>query len=143
MGDLINRYPLGPNGPAMYTKESIAQLQADHAARVAELEARLAQCFRTAGSDPDGNSDSRLAEWAVDAVKELRNDYTEACEEAHQLRQRAERAEAEARGLRLELQAAKRWRDSGDPPDECPCATECMHIGNCMGRCNAALKDTP
>jgi len=48
------------------------------------MEAQLGACYRIAGADTDGDEDERHAEYAVDAVKELRIDYDDACEEAHQ-----------------------------------------------------------
>ena len=35
----------------------------------------LAECYRLSGADPDGNEDWRLAPYAVEAVRELREDY--------------------------------------------------------------------
>jgi len=45
---------------------------------IRELEGRLAECYRLTGSDPDGDSDSMLANLAVAAVKELREEGDEA-----------------------------------------------------------------
>lgn len=43
----------------------------------------LADCFRMAGADPDGNEDWRIAPDALRAVTELRRDYDEACDAMH------------------------------------------------------------
>lgn len=37
--------------------------------------AALAECYRASGADPDGMEDWRLAQHAVEAVKDLRRDY--------------------------------------------------------------------
>jgi hypothetical protein len=50
-----------------------------------ELRAQLAQCFKLAGADDDGAADSLIAPRAVEAVRELRADYTEACDEIAKL----------------------------------------------------------
>lgn len=42
--------------------------------------AMLAECFRLSGADCDGDEDWRIAPRAVEAVRELRTDYDEACE---------------------------------------------------------------
>lgn len=46
---------------------------------VHRLTTQLAECFRAAGSDPDGADESLYAHRAVQAVKDLRNDYDEVC----------------------------------------------------------------
>lgn len=66
----------------------------------------LADCFRTAGADCDGNEDWRIAPRALRAVTDLRRDYDEACDEADTLRQRAEHAEAELARVREEIDRA-------------------------------------
>jgi hypothetical protein len=52
------------------------------------LREQLGQCFRLSGADPDGNENWRLAPRAVDAVRQLRADYDETCDEAEKLRER-------------------------------------------------------
>ena len=42
----------------------------------------LATCFHASGADSDGGEDWRIALSAPRAVHDLREDYTEACEEA-------------------------------------------------------------
>jgi hypothetical protein len=39
-----------------------------------QLHAWLAECYRLTGADPDGNEDWRLAPYAVQEVKRLRED---------------------------------------------------------------------
>lgn len=46
--------------------------------KIVRLEGYLAECYRISGADPDGNEDWRLANLAVGAVRELRNDYDSA-----------------------------------------------------------------
>ena len=67
-------------------RAGIEKAFADHAAalaaseaRVASLTAQLAQCFKIAGEDCDGNEDWRIAPRAVQAVTDLRRDYDDAC----------------------------------------------------------------
>jgi cell division septum initiation protein DivIVA len=68
----------------------------DYAEQVAgPLRDQLGQCFRLSGADPDGNENWRLAPRAVDAVRQLRQDYDEACDEAEKLRQRIAELEGE------------------------------------------------
>lgn len=43
----------------------------------------LAECYHESGADPDGDEDWRIALSAPNAVRELREDYDEACEELH------------------------------------------------------------
>lgn len=50
--------------------------------KIARLEHDLAECYKISGADPDGNEDWRLAQRAVDAVRELRSDYDAACHES-------------------------------------------------------------
>lgn len=67
----------------------IAALLADRDAK----DAQLAECFRLAGADTDGDDYApRLAPRAVDAVRQLRADYDEAGDECESLRQRVEAA---------------------------------------------------
>jgi hypothetical protein len=78
----------------------------------------LAECYRQSGADPEDDEDWRLAPNAVGAIKELRADYDDACEEIFELARRAERAERELDELRIEngqicekLAAAQRGED--------------------------------
>ena len=87
---------------AEFEEELLAVFDDLLAAR-AEIEERnswLAECYRQAGGDPDGNEDWRLAPDAVAAVKEQRADYDDACEEIVQLSKRAEKAERELQGCK-------------------------------------------
>jgi hypothetical protein len=59
------------------------------------LRDQLGQCFRLSGSDPDGKENWRLAPRAVDAVRQLRADYDEACGEGEKLRQAMAAAQEE------------------------------------------------
>ena len=43
----------------------------------------LAECYRLSGADPDGDEDWRLAPFAVAAVKQLRADHDELCEQVY------------------------------------------------------------
>ncbi len=54
-------------------QQELAQLRADNE----RLIGQLAECYRLSGADPDGNEDWRLAESAVNAVRELRKDSDE------------------------------------------------------------------
>lgn len=68
-------------------------------AREAEVERHvkmLADCFRRAGADPDGNEDWRIAPEALRAVTDLRRDYDEVLD----WQARSERAEATLREIR-------------------------------------------
>ena len=47
---------------------------------------RLAECYRLTGADPDGNSDARLAPYAVDEVRRLRHDHDALAQEHARLR---------------------------------------------------------
>jgi hypothetical protein len=69
------------------------------------LRDQLGQCFRLSGADPDGNENWRLAPRAVDAVRQLRADYDETCDEAEKLRERV--AELERDLLTLKAGAQK------------------------------------
>lgn len=51
-------------------------------ARCETLTRDLAECYRLSGADPDGDEDWRLAPRAVAAVRQLRADYDQACDEA-------------------------------------------------------------
>lgn len=42
-----------------------------------EATASLAQCYRLSGADPDGDSDSMLAKFAVEEVGRLRREHDE------------------------------------------------------------------
>lgn len=46
---------------------------------VDEQTSKLAECYRLAGADTDGNEEWRYAPNAPQAVAELRKDYDEAC----------------------------------------------------------------
>jgi hypothetical protein len=72
----------------------------DHARIVAGKNAQLADCFKTAGADCDGASDEVIAPRAPRAVRNLRKDYDEACEEADQLRRRCEELEGALQTIR-------------------------------------------
>lgn len=82
-----------------------ADVSADHARlqrerdqldqQVRGLEGRLAECYRLTGSDPDGDSDSMLAQHAVQAVRELR----EEADKAGEWEERAVEAERQVREL--------------------------------------------
>lgn len=69
----------------------------DHFAAMADKDAQLAQCFKLAGADCEGNEDWRIAPRAVRAVADLRRDYDEACDEMHQLGRDAGNTEAALR----------------------------------------------
>lgn len=68
------------------TLRAYAEEYAEHVA--GPLRDQLGQCFRLSGADPDGNESWRLAPRAVDAVRQLRADYDEACDEGEKLRER-------------------------------------------------------
>lgn len=53
--------------------------------RAQQAEAQLAECYRLSGADPDGDDDSMLAQHAVQAVKELREEGEEEGDRADQL----------------------------------------------------------
>ena len=62
-------------GPVIYheqTVEVVPKLEADQ--YVTRLEHDLAECYRLTGSDPDGDDDRHLAQHAVQAVRELREE---------------------------------------------------------------------
>jgi hypothetical protein len=65
---------------------------------VAKLVTDLAECYRLSGADTSGgmtgevNEDWRLAEGAVDAVREAREDYDEASKEAAELQDERDKA---------------------------------------------------
>lgn len=44
---------------------------------ITRLQGLLAQCYRLAGADPDGNEDWQLAENAVKEVTRMRKEYDE------------------------------------------------------------------
>lgn len=69
-------------------------------AEVARHVTNLAECYRIAGADPDGNTDAVLARDAVRAVMDLRRDYDQACEDDHRLRGEIVKWLAEVRTLR-------------------------------------------
>jgi hypothetical protein len=75
------------------------------------LRDQLAECFCLSGADPDGNENWRLAPSAVDAVRQLRADYDEACDEAERLRERVAELERELQETKA---AAKKWVESED-----------------------------
>ncbi|KGQ19881.1 hypothetical protein LF41_2388 [Lysobacter dokdonensis DS-58] len=59
-----------------------ARAIADLLRLLSDREEQLAECFRVAGGDTDGdNYAPRLADRAVQAVSDLRRDYDEACGE--------------------------------------------------------------
>ena len=55
------------------------------------LREQLAECFNLGGADADGNGTEWRAVHAVRSVRQLRQDYDEACDEAEALRADAER----------------------------------------------------
>jgi hypothetical protein len=58
---------------------ALPHLEAAKDKRIAELEAALFECARLAGEDTSGGVPTKppLTEWAIRAVKELRQDYDE------------------------------------------------------------------
>lgn len=78
---------------------------AEHAR--APLLDQLGQCFRLSGADPDGNENWRLAHRAVDAVRQLRADYEEACDENDRLLARIAELEAQNQTLTRECSDAE------------------------------------
>lgn len=64
--------------------------ESEREARIEELEAQLAECYRISGADPDGDSDSHLAKHAVQAVRELREESDRNCAEELALREASE-----------------------------------------------------
>ena len=62
----------------------------------------LAQCFNLGGSDAGGNGDEWRAANAVRSVRQLREDYDEACDEGEKLRARIAELEAELERYKLD-----------------------------------------
>jgi hypothetical protein len=83
---MTNTTNAGPE--PMFTAAMYGSAEAARDAEIAWLREQLGQCFRLSGADPDGNENSRLAPRAVDAVRQLRQDYDQTCDEAEKLRQR-------------------------------------------------------
>ena len=80
---------------AGYTEKHLSLCASAYAEQVAgPLRDQLGQCFRLSGADPDGNENWRLAPRAVDAVRQLRADYDEACDEAEKLQERVKELES-------------------------------------------------
>lgn len=77
------------------------------AGRAREFEARLAECYRLTGSDPDGDSDAMLATHAVDAVRELREEN----ERVGEWEGRAVAAEQKLAGAEDLAASMRRYRD--------------------------------
>jgi hypothetical protein len=99
----VERFTLFVPAPKITEQESSAGEWVrydDHARIVAGKNAQLADCFKRAGADCDGASDEVIAPRAPRAVRNLRKDYDEACEEADQLRRRCEELEGDADLLR-------------------------------------------
>ena len=79
--------------------------------QVRELEGRLAECYRLTGSDPDGDPDSMLAQHAVHAVRELR----EEADKAGEWEERAFAAARQVRELLSEIDAHRSLWKGGTP----------------------------
>jgi cell division protein FtsB len=79
---------------------------------VAKLRDQLAECFNLGGSDEGGNGTEWRAVHAVRSVRQLRQDYDEACDEAEKLRERVAELEAQNKLLSDDLEAteAERFR---------------------------------
>ena len=79
---------LGLNIPSGWV--IVRQTLRDQEAEIARHVKVLADCFRMAGADPDGNEDWRIAPDALRAVTDLRRDYDEVLD----WQDRAEKADA-------------------------------------------------
>jgi len=75
---------------------------------VERLKDELGECYRLSGADPDGDSNAHLAQDAVQACREGREEWDECAEELAQ-------AEAENERLREALEEITRVKNS--PPD--------------------------
>ena len=85
MDAVLSEYP---RGEADW--QTILAALRDQEAEIARHVKVLADCFRMAGADPDGNEDWRIAPDALRAVTDLRRDYDEVMD----WQKRAEKAEA-------------------------------------------------
>jgi hypothetical protein len=81
-------------------RERIAALERDLcAAKSQPLIDELAECFSLGGADADGNGTEWRAVHAVRSVRQLRQDYDAACDEAEKLRERVKELERQKEGL--------------------------------------------
>lgn len=75
----LARYILGLDAASATITNQAAEIERLREARTEHI-AMLAECYRLSGADTDGDEDWRFAPRAVEAVRELRTDYDEACE---------------------------------------------------------------
>ena len=87
-------------------------------AKLNEMEASLAECYRLTGADPDGDPDHWLAPHAVREVKRLREERDETGEENCRLEDALTEVKAENERLRA------LWREHEANENDCLCALD-------------------
>lgn len=113
---------------SVYLRQTMVTYAHRYAEHVAgPLREQLGQCFRLSGADPDGNENWRIAPRAVDAVRQLREDYDSACDEAERLRERVAELDAQNKLLSDDLDANEAERDRIRAENEAlaSCLREC------------------